>query len=169
MPNWAEGNIRFRGKPENIMAFLENELEFVATNRKSLGVEYLPVNVEWDDMGGFLVSPPDEVTPRNDLDWEHVYIRGTRRNHIEHVEGYLNKDADNGTVVFDGFVAAWGVEPEPYVEKAKKYGIDIKIIVYESGMQFRQEIVIINGELVKDEETKYDDYDWDCDFPNMGG
>ena len=169
MPNWAEGNIRFRGKPENIMAFLENELEFTATNRKTFEVESFPANVEWDDVGDFLVSAQDEFTTRDDLAWRSVYIRGTRRNFIDHVDGNLDKDADNATVVLDEFKAAWCVEPEPYVEKAKKYGIDIKIIVYESGMQFRQEIVIINGELVKDEETKYDDYDWECEFPNMGG
>lgn len=33
MPNWAEGNIRFRGKPENIMEFLKNEIEYTATNK----------------------------------------------------------------------------------------------------------------------------------------
>lgn len=37
------------------------------------------------------------------------------------------------------------------------------------GMQFSQEIEIVNGELTKEVEIKYDDWTWECPMPNMGG
>lgn len=36
MPNWVKGNIRFRGKTDDILNFLKNELVCVGT-RKKLG------------------------------------------------------------------------------------------------------------------------------------
>ena len=30
-------------------------------------------------------------------------------------------------------------------------------------------IEIIDGEITKDEEVKFDDYNWDCICPNIGG
>lgn len=37
------------------------------------------------------------------------------------------------------------------------------------GMQFNQIIEIIDGKITKDEEVEFDDYDWDCICPNLGG
>ena len=72
-------------------------------------------------------------------------------------------------MLVENFKAAWSVDPEPYVEKSKKYGVDIAIVVYECGLEFRQRIEIIGGKLVKYEDTEYDDWNWEADFPNMGG
>lgn len=36
---------------------------------------------------------------------------------------------------------------------------------YEKGLEVQQEIEIIDGEIVKDEEITYDDYKWDCPCP----
>lgn len=36
-------------------------------------------------------------------------------------------------------------------------------------MQFEQRIEIVNGELVKNEEYRYEDWDWEAVNPNMGG
>ena len=38
-----------------------------------------------------------------------------------------------------------------------------------SMMCFNQIIEIIDGEITKDEEVKFDDYNWDCICPNIGG
>lgn len=81
----------------------------------------------------------------------------------------MPRDEENWIMFLDNFKAAWGAFPEPYVEKSKKYGIDIAIVTYERGMEFRQRIEIINGKVTKDEETKFNDWDWEADFPKMGG
>ena len=167
MPNWAEGNIRFRGKPENIMEFLKNEIECTARNKEFEVVTYRPV-IEWTEFDEINFSEPEEAKKENF--WKSLYIKGTRRNFIDGISGiYMPRDVENWIMCLDNFKAAWVVKAEPYAEKSKKYGIDIAIVVYEQGMEFRQRIEIINGEIVKDEETKYKDWNWEADFPNMGG
>lgn len=169
MPNWAEGNIRLRGKPENIMNFLIGELECVATNKELETVSYDPV-CEWDRFDDVTFKEP-ENKENVKLFWKSLYIKGTRRNFIDGiVEKFLPRDEENYILCLDNFRAAWGVDQEPYVKKAQKYGVDIKIVVYECGMCFVQRIEIVNGELVRNDETKYEeDWNWEADFPNMGG
>lgn len=36
-------------------------------------------------------------------------------------------------------------------------------------MEFAQEVEILRGELVKDEEIKYDDWEWECPMAYLGG
>ena len=36
-------------------------------------------------------------------------------------------------------------------------------------MEFSRYILIENGNLKEDKETKYDDYVWECVMPNLGG
>ncbi|MBB5146203.1 hypothetical protein HNQ35_001404 [Cerasibacillus quisquiliarum] len=36
-------------------------------------------------------------------------------------------------------------------------------------MEFNQDIEINKGEIIKDEEIKFDDYEWECIYPNLGG
>lgn len=45
----------------------------------------------------------------------------------------------------------------------------MRIHAFECGMCFNQIIEIIDGEITKDEEIKFDDYNWDCICPNVGG
>ena len=45
----------------------------------------------------------------------------------------------------------------------------MRIHAFERGMCFNQIIEIIDGEITKDEEVKFDDYNWDCICPNVGG
>lgn len=169
MPNWAEGNIRFRGNPKNIEEFLKNELECVGTDRKTYDtISRVPI-IEWDDIDEITIKEPEnsglEYTFCNSL-----YIKGTRRNFIDGVCGeYLPREEENYILCLDNFKAAWNVNPEPYIEKSAKYGIDIAIVVYECGMEFRQRIEIINGKLVIDDVTEYKDWGWESDFPKMGG
>lgn len=67
------------------------------------------------------------------------------------------------------FKAAWAIDPVPYLKLAKKYNVDIRLYGFERGMEFNQEVIIENGEIVKDEEIKFDDYDWECVMPHLGG
>ena len=45
----------------------------------------------------------------------------------------------------------------------------MKIHGFEKGMQFSQLIEIVDGEILQDKEIKYDDWDWDCPCPLIGG
>lgn len=158
MPNWCEGNIRLRGKRGDIEAFLREELTY--------GISDNPVNVkhEFDDCFMFygMSDDPDKKS------WCELYVKDTRRNFIDapfEIELY---DEDM-CVRIDGFRAAWDIDPEPYIEKSKKYHLDIKLVGVEMGQQFERVIEIIDGEVKRFECHDYKDWDWEAMFPNMGG
>lgn len=173
MPNWVEGNIRFRGACKNIKALLENELQCVGhvpgkiteiiSDKPVVSVEY----------GGLVVARPDGG---QNVIFPAFYIKGTRRNYLDGVssiEAYGCYDEDDErqvvTFVFDSFKAAWGIDAAPYLKIAIQYDVDIHIFGWEKGMEFTQEIEIVNGEILKDVEGKYDDWEWECPLPYMGG
>lgn len=167
MPNWCVGNMRLRGKRSAIKEFLANELESVCHRRCDFEVQTAPIIIEDD---GY------EITIKRNADDESlfhsIYIKGTLRNFIrsERIEVYFDgKDEGTRTVCIDDVEAAWGFEAAPYLEKSKKFGIDIRIVGFERGMEVQQEIEIVNGELVKNDEIEYDDWLWECPMPNMGG
>nr|DAL93830.1 MAG TPA: hypothetical protein [Caudoviricetes sp.] len=39
----------------------------------------------------------------------------------------------------------------------------------DCGMEFCQNVIVEHGKIVKDEEIIYNDYEWECPFPNLGG
>lgn len=166
MPNWCAGNLRLRGSKEAIKKFLENELLFTVTHGV-LSSETLPAVVT-EECGELLVSRGDV---EKGASFDCFYIKDTHRNFIDgtNFEVYVDDDDEHQTVCIDGFKAAWGVSPSPYVEKAKKHGVDIRIVGFEQGMQFMQIVEIVNGELVTNEEKNFDDWYWECPMPNMGG
>lgn len=175
MPNWCEGNLRLRGTGAAILEFIKNEIEVVGHERSVRGLTGAPNICEpeiVDEYGDVTVKVPEHAK-----EWAFLtmYIKGTRRNFIETkdcFDFYIGEDEDREdvlTVCIDDFKAAWGFEAEPYLEKARKYGLDIKIVGFERNMQFQQIIEIVNGELITDQEIKFDDYAWECVMPNMGG
>lgn len=166
MPNWCEGNIRLRGSKEAIKKFLENEILFTVTEN-ALSSKTLPAVVT-DVYGDLQVS---RGQTEKGASWDAFYIKDTRRNFIDGTsfEVYVDDEDEHQVVCIDGFKAAWGVDPSPYVEKAKKHGIDIRIVGFERGMQFMQVVEIVNGELVAYEEKQFGDWYWECPMPNMGG
>lgn len=36
-------------------------------------------------------------------------------------------------------------------------------------MEFNQEVIIEHGEVIKDDVIEFDDYRWECPFPDLGG
>ena len=79
---------------------------------------------------------------------------------------------DYGVCVVD-IKQAWGFDAgdsdlQKWKDIAKEYNLDIRLYGIESGMRFCQEI-IITKETFEYRETKYNDWDWDCPFPRMGG
>ena len=67
------------------------------------------------------------------------------------------------------FQSAWGIDTDSLREISKKYNIDFKIYAFECGMEFNQDIEIIKGKTIKDDEIKFNDYLWECICPDKGG
>ena len=55
------------------------------------------------------------------------------------------------------------------LKTCEKYHVDMKIHGFEMGMEFNQDIEIVDGRILKDEELHFENYQWDCICPNMGG
>ena len=66
-------------------------------------------------------------------------------------------------------------DEEKLIEIADKFHIDIKLYGIECGIQFCQEVLVLHGNEEKQGVIKYnnviqyEDWEWECPFPNMGG
>ena len=170
MPNWCEGTLRLRGKRKDIAEFLKDNIRAVVRKPDSFDTEDYPADVKEEYDGQYVTVSSNR--PNRIIGYDWFWIKDTHRNFIDRDPFCVDMYGDENkiyTVCIDGFRAAWGVEFEPYVAFSKKYGLDIKIFGSEQGMQFEQCIEIVNCKLVKDEEYRYEDWDWEAVNPNMGG
>ena len=150
MPNWCAGTLRVRGTKENLTKFVLEGLQ---------PVDYIGEGLEtlkMDDYGR--------------VECSRCWIKGTRRGFILDLEEFIYDWNDEGKITI-GLEAefAWYISAEELLQSCKKYGVDMRIHAFECGIRFNQIIEIINGEITKDEGVKFDDYDWDCICPNVGG
>lgn len=152
MPNWARGTLRIKGKLDDIKRFVCEELVCV----NSAGEEQAAP--EWEESYSFY-----ELKVYSNFLW----LRNSRRHFIEPEDGMLI-DKNSGVLCMQ-FKAAWCIEAKALLEHAKKHNLDMRIYAFEQGVQFNQEIEIINGEITKDRVIKFDDYQWDCICPYEGG
>ena len=149
MPNWCEGTLKVRGTKENLTRFILEGLH--------------PV--------GFLGDAKEPLKPD---DYGHItcqtncWIEGTRRGFVTDLDAWVC-DIEDMSVVCLETKFAWGIEAEQLLDVCKKYNVDMKIYAFERGMEFNQDIEIVNGQIVKDEEIQFDDYTWECVCPTMGG
>lgn len=159
MPNWIEGTMKLRGKREDIKRFFREGLD------ASQWVK--PEKLE------------EQVTDNSGDGWleflfkHEPHIKDTRRAFITDDYAYMEKDEG---VVCVNVKQAWAFytggeskDLENWKAISEKYNVDIKLFGIESGMQFTQEIVIVRGRKPIVNEKQYEDWDWDCPFPGMGG
>lgn len=104
------------------------------------------------------------------IECKRCWIKGTYRGFVVDSHVYFDdlKDEDTTTIGLDTEFA-WGISAEELLNSCKQYNVDMRIHAFERGMQFNQIIEIIDGKITKDEEVEFDDYDWDCICPNLGG
>lgn len=177
MPNWCEGNIRFRGNIDDVIKLLSENIlvcrfsDETDENGRITTLTSKPiVDVTKDSEGDV-----EEIalSTNNSKSW--FYINGTHRNFID--EDGCSVDTcdvfklDDGQyiIIFSGFKAAWSIESAPYVEMSEKYNVDIHIFGWERGMEFDQEIEIINGNLIKDKVSNGKNWLWEASMPYLGG
>lgn len=165
MPNWCEGNLKIRGKRENIINFLKEGTFLLEGFYLSKEIE---PEIEINDCDEIEIKNIDKEKNRKCL-----YIKGTRRHFIDLTENYIyihgDEEDKESVICLENFKAAWGIDTEALRVISAKYNIDFKIYGFESGMEFNQDIEIIKGQIIKDDEIKFDDYIWECIEPNLGG
>lgn len=167
MPNWIEGTFRARGKKENIDRFLKNGVGtaswFDEKREMEICVQDYGDSLEYD------YRYTGEFTGKS---FESLHIKGTRRHFLENLEfGISVNENKSGEMQFaTDFKAAWFIDDEQISDICKQYGIDIRINGYERGQEFEQIIEIDrNGTTLEDKTIEYDDWNWECAMPLLGG
>ena len=164
MPNWCKGNLKIRGKKENIIRFLKEGTSL-------LDGFWEPKEIEPE----IEINDYDEIEIKNinkEKGIDCLYIKGTRRNFVDSVENEIyihNVDEEEQIICLEKFKAAWGIDADSLRAISNRYEIDIKIYAFEAGMEFNQDIEIVKGKIIKDEEIKFKNYVWECVEPNLGG
>ena len=170
MPNWCEGVLKVRGPIENIKRFL---LEGIDYN----DYQYTP---HMNDNG--IVSLEETAIPREEITKEigdngvyitntdELYIKDTRRMFVasDDIDSNVIR-RDNTALIFIDVKQAWGFIADDLARISQKYGVDFRIFATESGMEFCQEIEVINGEITKDRIIPYTDFMWEAPDPRIGG
>ena len=160
MPNWIEGTMKLRGKREDIYRFFKEGLEPSSWAGESNKIEEQVLDYSGEEYLNFYFK---------DL----PHIKGTRRAFITDTEVYMENDT--GIVCVD-IKQAWGFAARRETEDlanwkaiSDEYNVDIKLFGIECGMEYTQEIIIIRGRTPIENIKKYENWEWDCPFPNMGG
>lgn len=150
MPNWIEGTMKLRGKAEDLIRFVDNG--FDGNVNKEDGSDYASYYID-----------------------ENVYVNDSRRAFTDH-DFYLDisKKSEKNQVVTIPIKQAWSFTPyegaeQRWIDLAKKYNFDIRLQGFECGLQFYQDVEIVNGVLARNDEKQYADWDWECPMPRLGG
>lgn len=161
MPNWCEGSLKLRGKYADIKRFFLEGISCSFYDLSKNETTKLPrddyISLEEDD--GWI-----DVVIKDSSTW----VEGTRRAFING-ETHFCQDDEKSSCCVVNVRQAWDLLPENWVDISKKFNLDIRLYGIECGMQFCHEIEIIGGEVLLDEIIKYNDWQWECPFPNMGG
>ena len=151
MPNWSKGCLKVRGKAVNVKKFVLEGLKPV----DFLGTE-LP-KLELSDAG--------DVESDKDC-----WIEGTIRGFVENL--YMDfsfvEDDETFTAVLDAKFA-WAADAEKLLALCQKYEVDMKLYAFERGGEFNQDILIVGGLIFRDNRIEFEDYNWECICPTLGG
>ncbi|WP_304341583.1 hypothetical protein [Metaclostridioides mangenotii] len=162
MPNWCEGSLKTRGKLVNIEKFLDETLKVFEFDYKTGTTKELEVKKE---------KSRYQLVYDANFD-SYFYMNGSKRHFLSSpVEIWIDKEDPEEilTVCLGDLRAAWYTKIEYLTILSKKYGIDLKIYVYEQGGEFNLDLEVHNGEIIKNNEISFDDYMWECTNPTIGG
>ena len=115
MPNWCKGVLKIRGKKENLINLIQNEIERYGFPSTTDSYTKYPLDLKIDEYGDVFVNHTDN---------EHnswLYFKDSRRLFIEeNIEWYFD-DYDEEEIHVLDIKQAWRLEPEYFVELSKKY------------------------------------------------
>ena len=86
-----------------------------------------------------------------------------------HVIQYTSRESIILSLFLDDFGQAKNFKAKDLAKISSKYGVDLRIFATESGMEFCQEIEVINGEITINREVPYSDFMWEAPDPRIGG
>lgn len=144
MPNWIEGNIKVRGKEKDVFKFF--------TNAFNASIE------RYDKSATVSIQ-------------ENSYLEGTRRAFASQTFELHFKDCKGEKEVTQvlPIQQAWGFDTDAYEALSRKYVVDIRLIGWEQGTEYKAEVEVLRGHEATYQETTYDDWMWETEMPYLGG
>lgn len=168
MPNWCEGIMKLRGNKENLLKFALEEL--IRVERKSFfEINHKKLFGEDFDYTDYQLYVDNEK--------QDIWFKNSRRMFItQNIDWWFDnafnvREEENYIQCLD-IKQAWDIDVDDLLKIAQEYNLDIKVIAFESGMQFHREILIENGKLEKNITKQYDntkEYEWEVYDPRLGG
>ena len=160
MPNWCTGDLKVRGKYKDIKEFLSKEM--IILGGSPFKREYKQPII--DESYGI------EIKVGNQGMWFRNAYRSYFENDIDiYIDDELKENDSIITLNLGELQTAWGTDTEALTKLSKQYNLDFKIYAYERGMQFNIDFEVHKGEVIKNNEIKFDDYIWECPNPEIGG
>ena len=151
MPIRSKGCLKVRGKAANVNKFI---LECVK-----------PV---YPNSNGSLKL---EISDFREIESKGVcWIDGTKGGWVENllVDFSFVEDDETFTALLDAKFA-WAVDAEELLALCKKYSVDMKLYAFEKDNELNQDILIVDGEIINNLTIKFEDYNWECICPTLGG
>ncbi|SMB87797.1 hypothetical protein SAMN05660772_02738 [Pasteurella testudinis DSM 23072] len=144
MPNWCCGDLKIRGHIDDVKKFLDESIY----------------------QGGSITKNGDEL----ELDNVSGHINGTRRCFIdsEYTECFYEDD-NHQIIVVIPTEHAWGPYLQEFQVLSREFNVDFRFYGFERGGKFNCEFEILKGELTLNRIIGFNDYDWECPHPLMGG
>ena len=179
MPNWISGSLKLRGNYENVKRFFFegiNQYEDIFDEGQQKWVDTLIPKEKWFKAEEYGEPGARELDIELANGW--TYVEGTRRafistNHSSYISVYEHdqEDEDKRFVTAACEInQAWYFRYEDWIEIAKKYELSIRLWGLECGMCYGREIEIgKDGKIIFSKTLKYNDWDWECPLPWMGG
>ena len=151
MPNWSKGCLKVRGKAASVKKFILECVKPIDPNSNGL------LKLEISDLG--------EIESKG-----VCWIDGTKVGWVENllVDFSFVEDDETFTATLDAKFA-WAADADELLASCKKYDVDMKLYAFEKGMGFNQDILIVDGEIRRDCRIEFEDYNWECICPTVGG
>lgn len=151
MPNWCKGCLKVRGNAANVKKFILEGLK--------------PVDIFGNEL------PKLELSDIGDVEYDKsCWIEGTTRGFVKNLYEDFSfvEDDETFTAILDARFA-WAAEALELLASCKKYDVDMKLYAFERGGRFNQDILIVGKEIIRDNRITFEDYNWECICPTLGG
>ena len=163
MPNWCEGYLKIRGKREDLINFIENEILIVELTDKKMNAKNVKMhtNKVW-----YSFSIKDN---KNTV----LYFKDSNRCFIDQYKisffEFLNDEKYPIRYLTLNIRKAWDIDEKVFKSYSKKYHLDFNIFASESGMKFERYITITDGKIVKNKTKYFHDFYFEAINPELGG
>lgn len=160
MPNWCVGTLKVRGEKENMKRFLLEAFTPIVPAILTVikGVQP-PTKVVNEDEWSVNLSAEGQC--------DGFHVKGTHRNFVDSKS--IEWELDREVLLISSYQAAWGIDTEGLRNLSEEYQVDLKIYGFERGMEYNIDFEVHKGEIIKCDEIKFNNYDWECIDPELGG